>query len=68
MATTSFKFDQKTSKVLENLRDHYGAASKAEILRKAIALLDIAAEADDKKQKLVIESEDGSTKREIVIK
>ena len=68
MAATSFKFNKKTSEVLENLREHYGASSKAEVLRKAIALLDIAAEAEDKKEQLVVESKDGQIRRQIVVK
>ena len=46
MATTSFKFDDRTTEILEELKDHYGATSKAEVLRKAIGLLDIAADAE----------------------
>jgi hypothetical protein len=34
--------DEKTDQTLENLRRHYGAASKAAVLRKAIALLNVA--------------------------
>lgn len=42
MFVTSFDIDEKTDETLENLRRHYGAASKAAVLRKAIALLNIA--------------------------
>ncbi|MFM2086524.1 hypothetical protein [Janthinobacterium sp.] len=41
MATTSFNIDSKLDSTLENLKVHYGAASKAEVLRKAIALLNV---------------------------
>ena len=65
---SSFKFDDKTTEVLENLRIHYGASSKAEVLRKAIALLDIAAAAEDDKKILVVESTDGKIKRQITVR
>lgn len=42
MATTSFNIDEKLDETLEELKSHYGAASKAEVLRKAIALLNVA--------------------------
>lgn len=68
MAATTFKFDAKTNKILEELREHYGASSKAEVLRKAIALLDIAAEAEDHDQQIVVESKDGANKRQILVR
>lgn len=37
---TTFKFDRQTEERLEALRAHYGATSKAEVVRRAIALLD----------------------------
>lgn len=42
MFVTTFKFDAKTDKVLEDLMQHYGTVSKAAVLRKAIALLNVA--------------------------
>lgn len=68
MAATTFKFDAKTNKVLEELREHYGASSKAEVLRKAIALLDIAAEAEDQDQQIIVESKDGTQKRQVLVR
>lgn len=41
MAVTSFNMDPKLDQTLEDLKRHYGAASKAEVLRKAIALLKV---------------------------
>lgn len=41
MAVTSFNIDPKLDATLEGLKSHYGASSKAEVLRKAIALLNI---------------------------
>ncbi len=42
MFVSSFKIDEKTDKTLENLMKHYGSSSKAAVLRKAIALLNVA--------------------------
>lgn len=42
MFVSSFKIDEKTDKTLENLMRHYGTSSKAAVLRKAIALLNVA--------------------------
>lgn len=44
MAVTSFNMDTKLDQTLEDLKRHYGAASKAEVLRKAIALLKVVRE------------------------
>ena len=68
MAATTFKFDSRTNNVLEELREHYGASSKAEVLRKAIALLDIAAEAEDNNQQVVVVSPDGSDRRQVIVR
>lgn len=42
MFVSSFKIDEKTDKTLEHLMRHYGTPSKAAVLRKAIALLNVA--------------------------
>lgn len=68
MAATTFKFDAKTNKLLEELREHYGASSKAEVLRKAIALLDIAADAEDHDQHVIVESKDGTDRRQVLVR
>lgn len=68
MGTTSFKFDARTNKLLEELRQHYGASSKAEVLRKAIALLDIAAEAEDEDRQIMVESKDGKERRQVLVR
>lgn len=39
---------------LEKLKEHYGATSKAEVLRKAIALLNVAKEAEQSDGSLMI--------------
>ena len=46
MAVTSFNIDEKMGQSLEDLKEHFGASSKAEVLRKAVALLKIAMESE----------------------
>jgi hypothetical protein len=45
--TTSFNFDERLMHTLEGLRVHYGCATRADVLRKAVALLKIASESDN---------------------
>ena len=47
MAVTTFDIDEKTGQKLEELKIHFGASSKAEVLRKAIALLNLATRYED---------------------
>ena len=63
---TSIRFDEKTTDLLEQLKTHYGASSKAEILRKSIALLSIASEADDENAKLIVKGKD--FEKEIIVR
>jgi hypothetical protein len=44
MAVTSFNVDEKLDATLEMLKTHYSASSKAEVLRKAVALLKVVQE------------------------
>ena len=62
MAVTSFNIDDKLNETLERLKVHYNAGSKAEVLRKAIALLNIAARNEDADGSLVIRHGDQETK------
>lgn len=54
MSTTIVEFDKRTTEILEHLKEHFHAASKAEVLRKAIALLDVFSEADESEKEIVI--------------
>ncbi|MDE2401012.1 MAG: hypothetical protein KGL90_05065 [Burkholderiales bacterium] len=54
MTTTSFTIDPKTDQTLERLKQHYGVATKAEVLRKAIALLNVAARHEQPDGSLII--------------
>jgi hypothetical protein len=40
---TSFNIDPTMDQTLEQLKKHFGASSKSEVLRKAVALLNVAA-------------------------
>lgn len=48
---TRFQIDEKMDRSLQDLQDHFGASSKADVIKRAIALLQIATES---------EAEDGS--------
>jgi len=66
MAVTTFNFDEKTGQVLEDLKVHFGASSKAEVLRKAIALLNVATEYEAADGSITIRKDDVDQK--IIIK
>ena len=65
MATT-FGFDKKTMKTLDELKTELGASSKVEVLRKAIALLKLAQEAQSRGGEIILGEPDG-TKKQIVL-
>lgn len=68
---TSIKFDNKTADLLDQLKDEYGASSKAEVLRKSIALLSLANAAENENAKLIIKGKDENGKeyeKEIIVK
>ena len=54
MAVTSFSLDDKLDKTVEQLKNHYGASSKAEIFRKAIALLQVVQENEQQDGSIII--------------
>ena len=58
MAVTTFNIDEKMDKTLEDLKQHYGASSKAEVLRKAVAFLNIAKNAEQPDGSVVIKKDD----------
>jgi hypothetical protein len=62
MAVTTFNVDEKMDATLESLKEHYGATSKAEILRKAVALLKVAQESEQSDGSLVIRKGDQDVK------
>lgn len=66
MPVTSFNIDAKTDKTLENLKIHLGATSKAEVIRKAVALLNVAKDAEQSDGSVVIKNGLGAELRVIV--
>ena len=66
MAATSFNIDQKTDQTLENLRRHYQARSKADVLRKAIALLNIVRRNEHTDGTIVILQQNGDELKVVV--
>ncbi len=66
MPQTTFNFDRRTEQVIEALKVHFGATTKAEILRKALALLDLAREAEEEGRGVAILDEDGQPRRVIL--
>ena len=66
MAVTTFNIDEKMSLALEELKIHFGASSKAEVLRKAVALLKIATESEAADGSIIIRKDNVDQK--IIIK
>ena len=66
MAVTSFNIDDKMGQTLEGLKEHFGATSKAEVLRKAVALLKIAADFEAADGSITIRKNDQDQK--VIIK
>lgn len=65
MPLTSFNIDEKTDRTLEELKMHFGASSKAEVVRKAIAFLNVAKDAEQADGSVVIKK-NGAELRVIV--
>ena len=66
MAVTSINIDAKMDKTLEDLKFHFGASSKAEVIRKAVALLNVAKNAEQPDGSVVIMSSRGVELRVVV--
>jgi len=54
MPLTSFNLDEKTDRTLEELKAHFGASSKAEIVRKAVAFLKVAKDSEQADGSVII--------------
>lgn len=57
---TTFKFDEKLTATLEELKAATGASSKAEIVRRAIALFKVVQDAKEDGGELVLRVKDAS--------
>lgn len=53
MSNLTLNFDEKAERNLEALKKHYGATSKAEVIRKALVLLKIASEIEETEGELI---------------
>ena len=51
---TSFNVDERMDETLEQLKEHYNASSKAEVIRKAVALLKVVTENEQDDGSLII--------------
>lgn len=67
MKATSFKFDEKTTSLIDELKDSSHASSRTEVLRKALYLLKLATEAQKKNGRLIIKDGESGLDREIVM-
>lgn len=63
---TTFKFDPKLTATIEELKEATSATSKAEIIRRAIALLKVVQDAKDRGEDLVLVAEDNTQTRVIL--
>lgn len=59
---TTFKFDPKLVQTIEDLKNSSSATSKAEIVRRAIALLKVVQEASERGEELLLVKTEGDTK------
>lgn len=67
MKATSFKFDEKTTKLIDRLKQSSHASSRTEVIRKALYLLDLASKAQAEHKHLVIKGEAGEPEKEILM-
>lgn len=66
MAMTSFDFDKKLTETIDKLKKDMGATSRSEVLRRAIALLQVANTATRDGSELVIKKK-GQTEKHIIL-
>jgi len=63
---TNYKFDNKTSSLIDKLKEYTGSTTGSEVIRKALALLEIALEAKQENRKILIKDSE-SKEREIIL-
>lgn len=57
----TFTIDENTERILDNLKTRLGKTSRAEVLRKAIALLEVASTAEAEGNAIAIVDKNGNT-------
>lgn len=67
MKATSFKFDEKTTQLIDELKESSHASSRTEVLRKALYLLKLASQAQQEHKRLVIKGAEGEPEKEILM-
>jgi hypothetical protein len=65
MGILNLKLDRKAEKEIEKLKKHYGSSSKADVIRKGLALLKVASEIEDTHGELIARK-DGKESRIII--
>ena len=68
MAQTTFTLDKRTEQVIGGLKEHFGATTKAEIMRKALALLELLRQANLEGDEIAIVDKDLKKVRRILIR
>ena len=59
MKPTSFKFDEKTTYLLDDLKSRSHSASRAEVIRKSLYLLDFVTKAKNNGGRVMVKGSDG---------
>lgn len=63
----SYRLDDKTIGVIENIRETIHAESNSEVLRRAITLMHIAATAAEHEEKLILRDKEGGEKEILIL-
>lgn len=63
---TTFTLDARSRKALEELRENIGASSNAEVIRRALTLLQEAARTTKAKGQVLLRSADGAEKQVLI--
>lgn len=61
----SYRFDEKTINLIDELRESMGLENNSDVLRRSLALLKIANNAQIQDEKLIVKSKSGD--REIIL-
>lgn len=62
----TFKIDSKMDEVFDKLKKHFHASSRAEVLRKAIALLEVASDAEDDGAEIILRKD--TEEKQVVVR
>jgi hypothetical protein len=65
MSTTTFNFDEKTERTIEELKKNFGLSSKTAVIRRALALLAAADQNRDPDGNITLG--EGANKQKIIV-